>query len=317
MYMPKTEADKERRKLFPAVNIRNGYSDRNKIHIQNAIIQLDELDKRTRVAIMNELKLFFDYADENKFLTHSNNLLTKLINRILANVFTKEIDFNIEAYSVEWFYNDYIRPVIFNGFINDVFDLLEYTIDNFQEIYFIVNHETEKEFNDIFEKEFVGYRFINGLITPITDKVEIEAVEEAIEKNPYDKCKKLIKEALEELSDREKPNYAVSIQRSITAVEFICQIITGEQTTLGKALKKLEDKGLIINSALKDAFNKMYGWTTDENDARHANAFKDSIATFEDAKFMLVACSAFVNYLIGEYAKINQGGANGENDAKV
>ena len=311
MIATKTEADKERRKLFPAVNIRDGYSDRNKIKEQSVKIQLDELDKRTRVAIMNELKLFFDYADENKFLTHSNNLLTKLINRILANVFTEEINYDIENYNLEWFYNRYLRPVFMNGFINDVLDLLEYIINNFQEIYLLKNQEIEKIFNNVFEKEFVGYRFVDSLITPITDEVEIGAVKEAIEKNSYGKCKKLIKEALEELSDREKPNYSLSIQRSITAVEMVCQIITGEQTTLGKALKKLEDKGLIINGALKVAFDKMYGWTTDENDARHANAFKDTVATFEDAKFMLVACSAFVNYLIGEYAKLNQVGANG------
>lgn len=312
MFITKTEADKERRKLFPAVNIRDGYSDRNKIKEQSVKIQLDELNKRTRVSIFNEIKTVCEFADDNKYLTHSNNLLTKLINRILANVFTEEINYNIENYNLEWFYNRYLRPVFMNGFINDVLDLLEYIINNFQEIYLFENQEIEKIFNNVFEKEFVGYRFVDSLITPITDEVEIGAVEEAIEKNPYGKCKKLIKEALEELSDREKPNYSLSIQRSITAVEMVCQIITGEQTTLGKVLKKLEDKGLIINGALKEAFNKMYGWTTDENDVRHANAFKDTVATFEDAKFMLVACSAFVNYLIGEYAKLNQGGANGE-----
>jgi len=40
----------------------------------------------------------------------------------------------------------------------------------------------------------------------------------------------------------------------------------------------------------------MYGYTSDEDGIRHAMLEEPDVG-FEDAKFMLVACSAFINYL--------------------
>ena len=38
---------------------------------------------------------------------------------------------------------------------------------------------------------------------------------------------------------------------------------------------------------------------SDASGIRHAKFLEQGKATFEEAKFMLVACSAFVNYIIG------------------
>ena len=62
-------------------------------------------------------------------------------------------------------------------------------------------------------------------------------------------------------------------------------------------LKKLEDKGIEIHKGLKSAFNKLYGYTSDANGIRHAGDIGGSSSTFEEAKFMLVTCCAFINYL--------------------
>jgi len=43
-------------------------------------------------------------------------------------------------------------------------------------------------------------------------------------------------------------------------------------------------------------YSKLYGYTSDSDGIRHA-LLKENKLNFEDAKFMLVSCSAFVNYL--------------------
>lgn len=68
-------------------------------------------------------------------------------------------------------------------------------------------------------------------------------------------------------------------------------------------LKKIEDSGVVIHKALKSAFNILYGYTSDANGIRHAGDIGGPSSTFDEAKFMLVSCSAFINYLIGVSAK--------------
>ena len=70
------------------------------------------------------------------------------------------------------------------------------------------------------------------------------------------------------------------------------------EMTIENMLKKLEKNGIIIHSGLKSAFNILYGYTSDANGIRHAGDIGGKSSTFEEAKFMLVSCCAFVNYLI-------------------
>ena len=85
----------------------------------------------------------------------------------------------------------------------------------------------------------------------------------------------------------------------------MCCIITGmtgANATLGAALKKLKDSGVIIHGALEKAFSSLYGYTSDEEGIRHGG-IDFSKAPEEDARYMLVSCSAFVNYLKDKYSK--------------
>lgn len=84
----------------------------------------------------------------------------------------------------------------------------------------------------------------------------------------------------------------------------MCQIIVGDESAvLSTALKRLEDNGTVIHPSLKLAFTKLYAYTCDQGGIRHAEGMFESNVTFEEAKFMLVSCSAFINYLIAEYGK--------------
>lgn len=105
------------------------------------------------------------------------------------------------------------------------------------------------------------------------------------------------------LSNRENPDYRNSIKESISAVEAVCQVFTNDpKVELGTALKVLEDK-MGLHGALKNGFRSLYGYTSDADGIRHA-MLEVSNLTFIDAKFMLVACTAFINYIIGKAADL-------------
>ena len=52
-----------------------------------------------------------------------------------------------------------------------------------------------------------------------------------------------------------------------------------------------------IHGALKEAFMKLYGYAGDGKGIRHAGNLGGPDSTFAEAQFMLIACSAFLNYL--------------------
>jgi hypothetical protein len=87
-------------------------------------------------------------------------------------------------------------------------------------------------------------------------------------------------EALKKLSDRHNPDYRNSIKESISAVESACKKLTGDQSgDLNRALQTSDESG--IRHSIKDA----------------------PTVTKADAQFMLVSCSAFVNYLFAREAE--------------
>ena len=162
------------------------------------------------------------------------------------------------------------------------------------------------EINKIMEQEKSGYRFLNDKFINITSEEELEEISKATD-SPYESVSTHFRKALTLYSDRKKPDYENSIKESISAVEAMCCIITGatgSQATLGNTLKKLETNGVVIHSAMKAGFEKMYGYTSDADGIRHGG-IDFTNAPAEDAKYMLVSCSAFVNYLIEKYSKAN------------
>lgn len=55
---------------------------------------------------------------------------------------------------------------------------------------------------------------------------------------------------------------------------------------------------------MERAFSNLYVYTSDENGIRHGR-IDFTNAPEEDAKYMLLSCSAFVNYLIAKMSKIS------------
>ncbi|HOE12291.1 MAG TPA: hypothetical protein PLQ35_09185 [bacterium] len=152
--------------------------------------------------------------------------------------------------------------------------------------------------NGVLKRQVSAYRFVNGKIAQITSDQEISEIEEALQ-GPYQPVNGHLSKALGLLSDRENPDYSNSIKESISAIESMCRIISQkEKAKLSDALDIIE-KEHHIHHALKSAFDKLYGYASDEGGIRHG-AFGESEVGFDEAKFMLVSCLAFVNYLISK-----------------
>ena len=85
-------------------------------------------------------------------------------------------------------------------------------------------------------------------------------------------------------------------------MESAAKAISGvEHGGLDAALKQLAEK-TDIHPALRDSLVKLYGYSSNEKGIRHA-ILDESKVGFDEAKFMLVACSAAAHFLIAKADK--------------
>lgn len=292
------------------VSVRGGFSDRNNIKPEKKDIQFKQLDKRTRIQLQNMISLLYDRIYDAKGY-YTENRIQNFFMFVLGDIFSELVDTRkIYNYDVVF---SMINSVISSYPYDDVLTLIEAIIQywdsylkrTYQEKYY---HTFSKEYvyksvyqfaNDTFKKEYVGYRFIDGIIVPISDELEVKTIQESLD-NKYNVVREHISKANSHLADRVKPDYENSIKESISAVEALCIVVTnarGSGATLGKMLEKLESLGVVIHPAMRSAFNCLYGYTSDAKGIRHAGNIGGPESTFEEAKYMLVSCCAFVNYI--------------------
>lgn len=200
----------------------------------------------------------------------------------LYNSYSDEINKYIQDAKYEWF---------------NKFDLIELILSLDYEGYYEAELNTlVQDLNSEFERLNFGYRIVEKQIVEITSEQEIKSIEIAIENNK-DNVKLHLNNALKLFSQRPNADYRNSIKESITAVEAFTREITGEKNL---NFKRMEEEGIIIPGLLRQSFEKLYGYTNDSTTGiRHA--LMDETAEYvpgaEEALFMLVSCSAFINYL--------------------
>ena len=261
-------------------------------------LQVESIDSPLLNRIWNSiLRDFFEKLDGSRPSINQSPRI-KVSKFIWEEFFNKRIDeFPLQSYvgaSFEEFLN-ILEEWYFNAKWYEVYDFVEFLSKVDQRT---ANMNFIPQINNALEKELAGYRIIDSEVVQITSEAEIAAIEEAmVHTNKWQPVSTHLKTALEYLADRKSPDYRNSIKESISAVESFCSIITGEKnTTLGKALTAIE-KRWQIHGALKTAFSALYGYTSDAGGIRHS-LLEDTVdITFEDAKFMLVSCTAFINYL--------------------
>lgn len=286
---------------FLQLALRNGFSDRNNIDSIPKEMQIDDLDERSRKSIYNlwsEIYVECRNAciyERGNWDEVTNPIYTKLYNQTLGPL--KSIKENALIAIIE--------NTILNDKYNKIFDLLEYTTKLFE---IVIAYDTRvlrrdsyyKRYNNLFESEYIGYRFIDEIIVPITDPIEVQSIKQAFS-DSYNKVREHLSKANRFLSDRDNPDYENSIKESISALEALAQIITktnGAQATFGKMSEKLVEQG-VITSGMKAAFSALYGIASNCRGVRHSGNNGDEVS-FEEAKYNLVISTAFVNYVISK-----------------
>jgi len=268
------------------------FSERTGIVKAKDSIQLDYIDIDLKNGLWNAFQIFYLDRIKYEWLNQSPyNTFFKDLWHIFFKLPLDTLDNwtdNTKKQLREWFFDwDWFKIYDFIEFISRI----DSPTDNKKFIFFC---------NDILEKEISGYRFINGLIAPITNKTEIKEIDTAIENAEEKKLigvKTHLESALKKLSAKDSPDYRNSIKESISAIESIAKVISNnEKDSLSGALNKIKGK-INLHPSLERGFKHIYGYTSDADGIRHALT-EESTCDFEDAKYILVSSSAFVNYLI-------------------
>jgi hypothetical protein len=189
-----------------------------------------------------------------------------------------------------------IREFFFSAPFNKVYEFIEFMAETkFEE----VSHQRSfVDFcNRIFERELSQFRFAGETLVLISDREQVDEVAAAIDNGHSSAVSAHIRRAAELYSHYPSPDYRNSIKEAISAVEAAVRYVVGEKSTgVSKPLRKATGE-FVMHPALRDGFEKLYAYTSDEQGVRHAILDEPSV-TQEDARYMLVSCSAFANYLI-------------------
>lgn len=282
------------------------FSQRKGIKPVKSIMQVDSMDDDLRNSLWNVLfksywkkiaEIENDISEEEDWSEY-DSAMQVLIDKLWSDYFKEPIDIvDYKSWSPNY---EKIKQYFFNCKWYEVYDMIEFIANNYPK-YLSRNDEVNSKFvarcNSILKKELSAYRFVGGKITQITEEKEIVEIEAAL-KIPISPVQQHIKRALGLLSDKKEPDYRNSIKESISAIEAICKLIANNnKATLGQALDAIETGNKIkMHSALKKAYDSLYGYTSIAEGIRHALRDEPEL-DFEDAKFMLVSCSAFINYL--------------------
>jgi hypothetical protein len=259
------------------------FSDRIGVTAPKAILQTESIDDDLRNGLWQAcIESYFHYYDyQSQYM--------EIMGRVFVDFFKLPTDRVPEA---EFDGLQYVRKWFYKAHWWEVYNFIEFLFGLPQSGRFI------GRVSFFLEREKAGYRVINSQLVPITDPVEIEAVTTAsLVRGKFVGAQQHLRAAVSLFSKKPNPDYRNSIKEAISAVEAVARIMTeNPKATLGEALKKIDER-MAIHPALREAMNRLYGYTSDEGGIRHAMLEQSNIDEAE-AKFMIVTCSAFVNFCV-------------------
>lgn len=268
------------------------FSERLGIQQPKSVLQVASMDDELRNGLWNVLTLTFwgqlggDYG-------------AGPAHRLLLITWTNFYKEPVDAMSVPNQALLRVRADFFSWPWNVVYDYLQLIatadIDRDYQAQFV------ESCNAVLQRELAGYRFVDHELLPVGTEAELAAIAQArTDAGPYRPIREHLRQAASLLADRKNPDFRNSVKESMSAVEAACQVIAGERASLGDCLKLLGDRAG-LHPALRDALSKLYGWTSDAEGIRHALMDTPKL-DLDDARFMLVVCSAYVSYLLAKAA---------------
>lgn len=166
-----------------------------------------------------------------------------------------------------------------------------------------IKNDFVSELNSEFERIHYGYRIIDGVIIDIISDEEKKSIENALSTSDA-AVKEHLKKALALYAQQPEPDYRNAIKESISAVEALLRLKTGE-STFGPAYTKVK-KSITIHPRIQEAIQKLYDYTNQpDTGIRHSKVEGDGtmVPDAAECQFMLVTCSAIINYFQEKIAK--------------
>ncbi len=267
----------------------------------STVIQLESMDVPLRNSIWNYLVSLFGKSDGGGW-SHLSEISCQFFYKLpvdeLPSFYQRQEWLKKRLFSLPW---------------HGVYDYVEFVVEWYDRARAPNRYSKEqlsRVFNHIFEEERSGYRFVGGNLAPISSQAEVSAIESALSitsASGLAGAHAHITTALQLLAKRPDPDYRNSIKESISSVEAIAkQLGTADSQGLAGALAELEKK-VPLHRAFRASLLSLYGYTSDEHGIRHA-MLEESNVGYDEAKYMAVACSAFVNFIA---AKAQAGGLFG------
>jgi hypothetical protein len=168
--------------------------------------------------------------------------------------------------------------------------------------------ERQREFlkfcNSVLEREKAPFRFADDLLIRVTSPGELAEVERALLQEPATSVSVHIAAAAKLYSEKDAPDYRNSVKEAISAVESAVSFVLDKKVSgLDGPLKEIA-RLYDVHPALTKSLSSLYGFTSDAGGIRHA-LMDDRRLGPEYARFMLVSCSAFANFLLALKASRN------------
>ncbi len=224
----------------------------------------------------------------NAFIETDYNIIVSSDKRLSAQIWSRFFKRPLDELPTDL--SQQVKALIVNGEWNRIYDMLEFILGE-------VNSDVlNRAINLALERELSGYRYVRGIFTDITSEQELETLHNALEDQEFPNVHEHLAKALKHLTNRNSPDYRNSIKESISAVESLAKTISRKpKAELGDALKEIEKKRK-LHGALKQGFLNLYGYTSDADGIRHG-LMEEPDLTADDAKFFLLICASFINYL--------------------
>lgn len=272
----------------------DSFSIRLGIEAKGQILQIDQISEELKHSIWNLFCTMFSI---------DNGLQWPYFARMVALNFRKTPIDDLPPYpnaSRKW-----VKDYYYGLMWNKCYELLEFVVRNAEQLTDkqLSKIQVTKLSNRILEDERSGFRFIEGQLTPISNKIELDEISETIKvtsKSGFEGANKHIQNAINLFSDKSSPDYRNSIKESISAVESVAKIIGKEKSQGLRSALDAVNKVIPIHASLREGFIKLYGYTSDEGGIRHAITEDHNNIGFDEAKYMLVTCSSFINFLINK-----------------
>jgi len=247
-------------------------------HTQPKPLQREAMDEDLRTGLWNAFyesfpPVIYDFASSNSIYKDIHRYFSK---KSLTEYCDNHVKENNEA----------VEQIFLSKEWHRVLDLVKYVIWTRDNKSFV------DKCNAVFEQENSAYRIVAGrFVAEITSEQEIVEIETALQ-IPFASAKSHLERAIALFSDSQNPDYKNSISESIGAVESIAKEITGKEKSLSALTQELK-----LHPNLTNALNEFYNWTSKDG-IRHGESRKSLSVNQGTARFMLVTCSAFVNYII-------------------